>query len=453
MRFFDYLRMALKNIRRQRLRSGLTVTAVVIGAVFVTVMITLVLSVKSAVENHMEKMGELTEVIVRPSPELAEQSGFGMSGIPPGMEKNYKKMDDNVVADLAEIPHVVAARPQFLIDMYTIRLSGGEEQFPASLLAYEPVSGLDRPLLAGRQLEAGEEQTIIIGNVTLKEMGYENDPDGIIGEKAILASMDIDVDGWEIDRSGVENGMQSPVIHEEETEKSHPDVEVEIVGVISGLEESHNFITMSLGRELTTVDDRVDGRMVTHSAVDERGYDSVLLRVEATDNVEEVAERVENMGLGARTARDFLDDLKKGLAILGLVLGAIGLVSLLIAAIGIINTMVMAIYERTREIGVMRACGARKRTVRLLFTFEAAFIGFLGGVIGVLITYILTFPGNLVANKILESQNVAAGNVVSLPLWLMLGVIGFTTVVGYIAGLYPASRAARLNPVEALRYE
>jgi putative ABC transport system permease protein len=124
-----------------------------------------------------------------------------------------------------------------------------------------------------------------------------------------------------------------------------------------------------------------------------------------------------------------------------------------VAAIGVVNTMVMAILERTREIGVMRAIGAKRSTVRSLFTFEASILGFLGGVIGVGIGYGLTRVANIFVNKQLASNSVKVHNIITLPLWLILTVIGISTLIGLLAGLYPAARAAKLDPVEALRYE
>jgi putative ABC transport system permease protein len=119
----------------------------------------------------------------------------------------------------------------------------------------------------------------------------------------------------------------------------------------------------------------------------------------------------------------------------------------------VINTMVMAILERTREIGVLRACGATRATIRRLFTLEAGLLGFLGGALGVVAGFGLTRIANVVINKQLTAGSVKAHDIIGLSLLLVLAVIVATTLIGVLAGLYPAVRASRLNPVEALRHE
>ncbi|OLB73316.1 MAG: hypothetical protein AUI14_26540 [Actinobacteria bacterium 13_2_20CM_2_71_6] len=185
----------------------------------------------------------------------------------------------------------------------------------------------------------------------------------------------------------------------------------------------------------------------------QRGYNSLTVKADQTSNVDAVAKSIRTLGVGAATALSFVDQQLQVFQILSYVLGGIGGIALAVAAIGVINTMVMAILERTREIGVLRACGATKATVRRLFTIEAGLLGFLGGVLGVTAGFGLTRIANVVINKQLTAGSVKAHDIIGLSVWLVLTVIGVTTLIGVLAGLYPAMRASRLNPVEALRYE
>ncbi len=124
------------------------------------------------------------------------------------------------------------------------------------------------------------------------------------------------------------------------------------------------------------------------------------------------------------------------------------------ATIGIINTMTMATFERTREIGVMRACGATKATIRRLFTFEAAMLGFAGGAFGILISLGLGAVARLIlSNNAITLSSLPVDQIGVFPWWLILSVIVFTTVLGMLSGLYPAARASKMKPVDALRYE
>jgi ABC-type antimicrobial peptide transport system permease subunit len=183
------------------------------------------------------------------------------------------------------------------------------------------------------------------------------------------------------------------------------------------------------------------------------GYSSLTAKVDDSANADAATADIKKLGVGAADASSFIKAQLQIFNIVSLVLGGIGGIALFVAAIGVVNTMIMAILERTREIGVLRACGATRATIRRMFTLEAATLGFLGGVFGVAIGYVLTIVANSIINKQLSGSSVIAHNIISLPVWLIASVIGIATLIGLLAGLYPAFRAARLNPIDALRYE
>jgi ABC-type antimicrobial peptide transport system permease subunit len=193
--------------------------------------------------------------------------------------------------------------------------------------------------------------------------------------------------------------------------------------------------------------------LVTHSFLEQNGYDQLIAKVDNSKNAKQAAADIKKLGIGAADAQTMIDAQLSVFKIVGLVLGGIGGIALIVAAIGVVNTMIMAILERTREIGIMRAVGARRAAVRRLFTFEASLLGFWGGVFGVAIGFGLTRVANVVINKQLASNNVRAHDIINLPLWLIVTVVATTTLIGLLAGLYPAHRAAKLDPVEALHYE
>jgi putative ABC transport system permease protein len=136
-----------------------------------------------------------------------------------------------------------------------------------------------------------------------------------------------------------------------------------------------------------------------------------------------------------------------------LLLAIFGSLALAVSTLGIVNTLVMAILERRREIGVLKALGAADRDVKQLFFAEAGVMGLAGGILGVGMGWLIGRAVTWGTNAYLQRLNLPPAHVFSVPLWLVLGGIIFSIVVSLVAGLYPASRAARLNPVEALRYE
>jgi putative ABC transport system permease protein len=183
------------------------------------------------------------------------------------------------------------------------------------------------------------------------------------------------------------------------------------------------------------------------------GNESFYVRTRDVEDVTPVREAVEEMGFGVLAIVDQLDEIKQSFLIMDALLGAVGTIALFVAALGIINTMVTSILERTREIGVMKAIGGSETDIRWIFFSEAATIGFLGGAFGLALGWAVTRVANAVANHYLRPQGVPEVELFYMPVWLVLGAMAFSVGVSLLAGLYPASRAARVDPVQALRHD
>ena len=171
-------------------------------------------------------------------------------------------------------------------------------------------------------------------------------------------------------------------------------------------------------------------------------------------NVQEVQKQIKEMGYEAYSLNDELESMKKQAAVIQAVLGGIGAVSLLVAAIGITNTMVMSIYERTKEIGVMKVIGASLKDIKRLFLFESALIGLTGGVFGVGFSYLISFLINKFSGQFGQAIGAYGATKISIiPIWLIFAAMAFSALIGIMSGYFPARRAMNLSALEAIRTE
>jgi ABC-type antimicrobial peptide transport system permease subunit len=184
------------------------------------------------------------------------------------------------------------------------------------------------------------------------------------------------------------------------------------------------------------------------------GYDSAIVRVDDPVALTEVRKRLTELGFASFSIVDQLEQFRTVFLIIDSVLGLLGGISLLVASFGIANTMIMSILERTREIGIMKAIGAEDREIKLIFFFEAAVLGVCGGILGVLAAWAIDAVANRLAYRfILKPHDVSFVDFFYLPPWLSIGAIVFALGVSILAALYPAARAARIDPVRALRHD
>ena len=176
-------------------------------------------------------------------------------------------------------------------------------------------------------------------------------------------------------------------------------------------------------------------------------YRYAQVKVKDMNDVKGIQDIIKEMGYEASSSLDYLEQMKETSKMLRFMLGAIGAVSLIVAAIGITNTMVMSIYERTREIGIMKVIGASIRDIKRLFLTEAAFIGFTGGVFGIILSFLASKLVNFFATM-QQSEMMS-----SIPLWLCGVSLIFATLVGIGAGYFPAKRATKLSALSAIKTE
>ena len=472
MKFTDYIRLAFRNIRRQKLRSALTIFAVVIGATSVTIMLALVTGAKGFFINQIESSGMLQQVAISQKSDItrfedAQQGGNCESCI---------KLTDPLVDKIKAVPHVIGVA-RIVNDGMLDAISYGDKKLSTEQVAAYDANGIiTNSVLAGRDISDTDTTGVIaISSDYADKFGFKGNYEGLVNKEVTLQTRNFYTGvGADVQPPPECNG---PCDNNQNTQK--PTIlTAKIVGILDandrqktiriplawmrGMQQERRYEFTAADQaasEATCKNVRGDCRpqqhytLVVTDRLTTNGYGSLIAKVDNSKNAAAAAAEIKKFGVGAADASASIQQQLTVFNILGLVLGGIGSISMAVAAIGVVNTMIMAILERTREIGVMRAVGAKRSTIRNLFTFEASMLGFLGGVLGVAVGFGMTRVANVLINKQLASQGVKAHDIIGLPIWLILAVVGIATLIGMLAGLYPAARAARLDPVEALRYE
>ncbi len=418
--FRDIVRSATQNLRRRPVRNVLTAGGVLIGIVTLVAMVSFGVGVQREVQRNFETVG-LENVFV--SPMYAELDEFDPFAAP----DPEQPITPELVAQMEQIPNVLSVTPELGlprgIDLTLVvngqerpvRVSdGGERRFGF---------GSSTDLLAGRELDDGRNAgAVLVANLADVYLDGEGSYDDLLGKEVqIIAKLP----------RGETSAFSSTIIGVRDSFSSRT--------IDLGLAEREQIKAWWFGQPdiLTT-----------------EGYDMVIARATGLSDVPVVIEAIEDLNLQTQSLEAILDVANQVLSLLQALLGSVGALALLVAALGVANTMMMAIYERTREIGVLKALGASRGEIRTLFTVEAGMLGFIGGVFGLGFGFLLGKLVDYIAHRYLISEGVTGiGDLSIIPLWLALGAIIFATLIGILAGIYPAARASKLDPVTALRHE
>jgi putative ABC transport system permease protein len=451
MSFLDLLALILDNLSRRKARVALTAIGVVIGTAAVVVLVSLAIGQQRAANEQLAGIGDLTQIQVMPNfgegggvPLRVEVAGGGgggggLGGQPP----NQKLVTDQTLADLAAIPGVEAVIPRDYLQA-NVYLEVGRLQGYASIIGVgvNDLSQLSLKAQAGSlTLEKG---TAIVGAmVPLNFYDPRQRPGQAPPPPPDLLSQQVKLTLIKYSQDGVETRRSTPL---------------RVIGVLAETRGEADYSVYMPLEDVTGYNSWALGRRVNRNR---DGYPLAIVKVEGVDKVLDIADQIEAMGYMIYTPQSFVEGINNYFLGQQVMFGGVGAISLLVAAIGIANTMTMAILERTREIGLMKAVGATNRDVLSIFLGEASGIGFLGGVGGVLLGWGAGQVINVLALAYFAGQ-AASGQqffgpppttAVYTPLWLPLFALVFATLIGLLSGLYPALRAATLVPVNALKYE
>lgn len=454
----DLLMLGLRNLWRRKLRTFLTVLGVVIGAASIIIMISFGLAISKSNEEMLSRMGDATTLTVHSDDYFG---GFGP--MEPQQNTGEKKyLNEQTLNDIANMRHVTAAAPV---------IEGGGMITYKKMSGYAQIIGIDPQYWEafglipeeGELPAIGDDKSGIVGSwvgdTFYNPSNPRNQPVDLLGQTITWHGSDF----IEID--------QSPSPFEEttatKTEKP-PTRDFKITGKLS--QENFEYGTALIlpfrqVEEMKKLKDDFTKKMAEQSqdpiyqepqpsSNPKNKYTKILVKIDAVENVEAAQQELKDMGYMVSGMIDITNELANATQVIQLVLGGIGAISLIVAAIGITNTMVMSIYERTREIGVMKVIGASISNIRNMFLFEAGMIGLLGGAFGVMLSLLASKVINYFGAQFQQGMMGMGTEPTAMsviPLWLIILALVFSIGIGVISGYYPAVRATRLSALEAMR--
>lgn len=477
MSFYDLMSMSLGNLWRRKLRTILTVLGVLIGTTSIVAMLSLAFGMKQQMMEQYESMGSVTQINVSP--------GGGMDSDSSGSQTDTSTMLTESNMEMFQgMEHVKSVSPQLTFDgtMKSGRYSG-----------YANMIGVDQSMLDSQELDKGEVPKagnsgtlqVLGGNQLLTGFGYvqgdeyvdyystgELPPIDLMTQIHQLQVYNDAAESETVDQTASTDASTEDSSGDGDSDSAGDDAaaqpaednstlnfRIKITGIMTGGLEEYNNYSQSL---LVNLDDlksyltknfgkgKIPGQPKPNGKpLNEWVYTTIVVEVDQADNVEDVMKSIQDMGFFANSNKELIDSAQKSLQIVELVLGGIGMVAFLVAAIGIANTMMMSTYERTKEIGVMKVLGCDMRDIQKLFLAEAGFIGLIGGIVGLL----LSCGVSSLINHFSAGMEGIGGNISVIPWWLALAAVAFSTLMGMVAGYFPARRAMKLSPLAAIHTE
>lgn len=452
MNSLDLIRMGLKNLFRRKVRTFLTILGVIIGTSSIVIMVSLGYGMNESFKNEIEKMGSLNVINVSQS-----YGGGGYGGSP------STTLDDKAIDSMGKLKGVSAVTP--ILDTSMKMVSGRYGTYAQVVgIIPETMEAFEFNIKEGRSLVEGDELNLVMGSSVPLQFydlkarnfyypGPNEEPKVDVMNDKLVMTFDMSYG----DKKPANTGTDTQGGQKTKPPKVY---KVKVVGLIKeGSMDKDYCVYMNiyelkkLIQENNKNQSSQEKQMYGNNQQD--GYQRAMVKVKDMNDVQTVQTQIKEMGFEAYSLTDYLESMKKTSATLQMVLGGIGGISLLVAALGITNTMIMSIYERTREIGVMKVIGAALGDIRGIFLFESGMIGFVGGVVGLGFSKLMSILLNTFAGGLLSFMGpTGEGSRISIiPIWLALFALIFATLVGLISGFYPARRAMKLSAIEAIRTE
>lgn len=435
----DLILMAAKNLMRRKSRTFLTMLGVLIGTTSIVVMVSLGIGLQESQEAMYAQWGSMNEITV-------SQSYQGYSSSEEEKEV-IVALNDEALEYFQSLDGVTAVIPMVRISANSATY--GKQQGWLEIYGMNPddMAVKNMEVAHGRLLQATDRNAVVIGGMVGD--GF-SDPDG--GSNWVEGETYEEYQARVYEKTA---GMLDKKINAEfmnsETEKSKK-VTFQVVGIMPMENSNYSYsayapldVVQKIQKQMMTSEERKQKKRNV--------YNQITLVTADVTYTKEICQTLRDSGYNVYSIAESLEGVEDSMQVFQLALGGIGAITLLVAAIGIINTMTMSIYERTKEIAIMKVIGATFTDIRLLFLTEAGMIGLFGGLMGLIFSYTLSFVINQLSGDFMGNY-MGTGEALHLsviPWWLALFAIGFSIMIGLLAGVYPANRAVKLSPIEAMR--
>jgi len=470
MKLPDLTELAVRNLRESLLRNSLTTVGISVGVASLVAMLSLGIGLQQLASRRLMKSGLFDTVVVTSRRDLRN---FGReeerNGPAPG---ESRILDESTRIEIEHLPNVLEAYP----DIRFITELRYEDKPHLTMVSALPASAKSNDAFEGVQGHFFSSDTapeVVIQKAFAEELLGKTPKSDL--DETNVASLAAPLLGKELIMRYAQR--EAPKTSSATTSSNHTaapedqrlsgaaysvisrEQKLAIVGVadldpesMRGPTRARVFLPLKLAESLHVMQP-TDLREISRAAGDQPVYSSISVRVKNPSQIRAIEDSIKKMGFNTFSILDATRSLQQFFAVLDLFLGIFGSLALAVASIGIVNTLVMAILERRREIGIMKAIGASDGDVKKLFFAEAGAMGILGGIVGVALGWAIGQVINLGTNIYLKRQSLPPEHFWAVPWWLVGAAIVFAFVVSLLSGLYPAGRAARLDPVQALRYE
>ncbi len=441
MRISDLFKMGLRNLSRRKARTVLTVLGVVIGSLSIIIMRSIGYGMENNFESQVMQQGGLTTITVNTYADITDEDGNWI-------DMKEQKLDDNLVKKIRQLEHVRAASPviQKNATLYSGKYMGWIYITAIELDTFE---AFDFPALAyGTYPSVDDNTPIVFGS----DMPYEFYDPTTRGRNSVQI---------DLQKDKVELRFNEFQVNEKKKEFSLPLKNIAKMEKTDSEYDYNTYMDLKYFKQLyrkycNTLN--LEDRKKAIRQLEE--YQQIKLNVDNIDNVIKVQDEIEKLGFQSYSMMQYLKPLQEASKTLQMVLGALGAVAMIVSAISIANTMVMSIYERTKEIGIMKVLGCIVTDIRKLFLLEAAIIGLFGGFIGIALGYIASFVINKFGAPIFGS--LMSGNYMYdmtntkfsiIPIYLPFAALAISVAVGLLSGYFPARRATKISAIEAMKTE